>query len=51
MFSIFFALSPNLNVPKVYSNYEIQGLMHKITQVLELPPKEERRIFVKGEFL
>ena len=25
--------------------------MHKITQVLEFPPREERSIFVKGEFL
>ena len=24
--------------------------MHKITQVLEFPPREERSIFVKGEF-
>ena len=38
-FSIFLALTPNLKVDKLYSNYYTVGVMHRITIVLELPPR------------
>lgn len=44
LFSINLAFSPNLIVYNDYSKWLIDGLMHNINTVLELPPREPLRI-------
>ena len=51
LFLIFLAFWPNLSVDVVYSICLIEGVMHKIIAVRELPPKLVFRILVRGEFL
>ena len=50
LFSIFLAYFPNLRVLNVISKSFYAGAQHKISNVLEWPPKELRNIFVSGEF-
>ena len=49
-FSIFFAQRPNRKVDREISKSLRQGEMFSTSNVRELPPNDERRIFVKGEF-
>lgn len=51
LFSIFLADWPNLNVDILFSNWEYTGVMARMTNVRELPPKDVFRILVSGEFL
>lgn len=48
---IFFAFWPKRNVELVYSTYKMLGVMQRTIAVLELPPSDDLRIFVRGEFL
>ena len=50
LFLIFFAFCPNLSVDCVYSSCFIEGVMHRIMAVRELPPRLVLRILVSGEF-
>lgn len=50
LFSIFFAYFPNLKVDKEISKSFFAGAQHNINKVLECPPNELLKIFVKGEF-
>lgn len=51
LLSIFFAHLPNLRVDNEISKSFNVGEMHIIRRVLELPPKLDLSILVKGEFL
>lgn len=51
LFSIFFALIPKRKVDKVWSKWVIVGLIHKIINVREFPPREDLSILVRDEFL
>jgi len=47
----FLAFYPKRKVLVVCSTCLIEGVIHRIIAVLELPPSDVLRIFVKGEFL
>ena len=47
---IFLAFWPNRSVDTVCSTWCIEGVMHRIMAVRELPPRLVLRIFVSGEF-
>jgi len=47
----FLAFWPKRKVDVVYSTYRMEGVMHRIIAVRELPPRDVLRIFVSGEFL
>jgi hypothetical protein len=51
VFLIIFAFCPKRNVLKVCSSWPAAGVMHSTIAVRELPPSDDRRIFVNGEFL
>jgi len=46
-----FAFYPNRSVERVYSIYKKLGVMHNTIAVRELPPSEDFKILVRGEFL